>query len=108
MDPEAIKKHLQGNTFRHNNGHIMRMVNIMKPQESTVGNIRFLLCGETQENVQNSLNYLIDVGYIRIAGLKGEAFSVVLEEDNYHFRIALTHTGLEVLMGFRDNPAVEA
>ena len=56
MDADNLRKHLQQYTFRENNGKIMRTVNMLKPQESTVGNIQILMNGEPCEAVQNSLN----------------------------------------------------
>lgn len=43
MDTEYMRKHLQQYTFRENNGRILRYINMMKPKESTVGNLRFLM-----------------------------------------------------------------
>lgn len=62
MDADNLRKQLQQYTFRENNGKIMRTVNILKPQESTVGNIQILMQGEPREAVQNSLNYLTEAG----------------------------------------------
>lgn len=107
MDVDTIKKCLQSNTFRYNNGQILLALNIMDPKECTVGNIAYLRRSEAKEIVQSCLNYLADAGYIRITGPKGETFSGVLEEGNRNFRIAITHTGFELLMGIKDNPAVE-
>lgn len=107
MDADNMRKHLQQYTFRENNGQILRTVNMLKPSESTVGNIRYLMQGETQEAVQNSLNYLTEAGYIRITGSKGEPFSGQLDEAIKGYRITLTATGLELLMGVQESPAVD-
>lgn len=107
MDADNLKKQLQQYTFRENNGKIMRTVNILKPQESTVGNIRLLMQGEPHEAVQNSLNYLTEAGYIRIAGPKGEPFPGQLDEACKGYRITLTAAGMEVLMGIQESPTVD-
>lgn len=107
MDADNLRKHLQQDTFRENNGKIMRTVNILKPQESTVGNIQILMNGEPREAVQNSLNYLIEAGYIRIAGPKGEPFPGQIDDTCKGYRIMLTAAGLELLMGVQESPAVD-
>lgn len=107
MDTNNLRKQLQQYTFRENNGKIMRTVNILKPQESTVGNIQLLMQGEPSEAVQNSLNYLTEAGYIRIAGPKGESFPGQIDETCKGYRITLTAAGLEVLMGIQESPAVD-
>lgn len=85
----------------------MRTINMMKPKESTVGNIRYLMQGEPQEAVQNSLNYLTEAGYIRIAGPKGEPFPGLIDEACKGYQITLTAAGLELLMGVQESPAVD-
>ena len=54
MDADNLRKHLQQYTFRENNGKIMRTVNMLKPQESTVGNIQILMNGEPCEAVRTA------------------------------------------------------
>lgn len=107
MEKDNLRKRLQQYAFRKNNGQIMRTVNMLKSQESTVGNICYLLQGEPTEAVQNSLNYLSEAGYIRITGPMGEAFSGQIDESTKDHRITLTATGMELIMGVRENPAVE-
>lgn len=107
MDANNLRKHLQQYTFRENNGKIMRTVNMLKPQESTVGNIQILMNGEPREAVHNSLNYLTEAGYIRIAGPKGEPFPGQIDDTCKDYRITLTAAGLEILMGVQDSPAVD-
>lgn len=107
MEKDDLRKRLQQYAFRNNNGQIMRTVNILKPQESTVRNICYLMPGEPKESVQDSLKYLMEAGYIRITGPKGETFTGQIEEDNDFFRISLTASGMELLMGVQENPAVE-
>lgn len=108
MDKDAILKHIQQYIFRENNGKIMRIVNILNPRESTVGNICELLHGEPQEDIQRSLNYLIEAGYIRIKGANGEAFTGELEDSMKSHRISLTAAGMDILMGIKENPSVDA
>lgn len=107
LDSEKLKKQLQQYTFRENNGQIMRMVNILNPKESTLGNICYLLRGEPQEAIENSLDYLLDSGYIRIEDVNGSGYAGQLSEDNKPCRVSLTAAGIEVLMGFRESPAVD-
>lgn len=107
MDADNLKKHLQQYTFRENNGQILRTVNMLKPSESTVGNIRYLMQGEPQEAVQNSLNYLTEAGYIRITGPKEEPFPGQLDDTTKGYRITLTAAGIEILMGVQESPAVD-
>ncbi len=107
MDADNLRKHLQQYTFRENNGKIMRTVNMLKPQESTVGNIRILMQGEPREAIQNSLSYLTEAGYIRIAGPKGEPFPGQIDDTCKGYRITLTATGVELLMGVQESPAVD-
>ena len=107
MDTQNLKKRLQQYTFRENNGQIMRTVNILKPQESTVGNIQYLMQGETCEAIQNSLNYLIEAGYIRVKGPRGEPFPGQLNDSCKDYHITLTAAGLELLMGVQESPAVD-
>lgn len=107
MDADNLRKQLQQYTFRENNGKIMRTVNILKPQESTVGNIQILMQGEPSEAVQNSLNYLTEAGYIRIVGPKGEPFPGQIDDTCKGYHIMLTAAGLELLMGVQESPAVD-
>ncbi len=107
MEINNLRKHLQQYTFRENNGKILRYVNMMKPKETTVGNIRFLMQGETQEDFVNSLNYLCEAGYIRIAGPKGEPFPGQLDESCKAYSVTLTAAGMELLMGVQESPAVD-
>ena len=107
METNSLRKHLQQYTFREINGKILRYVNMMKPKESTVGNIRFLMQGETQEDLVNSLNYLTEAGYIRIAGPKGEPFPGQLDDTCKDYHVSLTATGMELLMGVQESPAVD-
>ena len=85
----------------------MCTVNMLKPQESTVGNIQILMNGEPCEAVQNNLNYLTEAVYIRIAGPKGEPFPGQIDDTCKGYRIALTAVGLEILMGVQESPAVD-
>lgn len=98
---------MQQYTFRENNSKILRYVNMMKPKESTVGNIRFLMQGETQEDLVNSLNYLTEAGYIRIEGSKGEPFPGQLDDTCKDYHVSLTAAGMELFMGIQESPAVE-
>ena len=107
MDAENLKRRLQQYTFRENNGQIMRTVNMLNPRESTLGNIRYLMRGEPLEAVQNSLNYLAEVGYIRIEGPKGEPFPGQLDQACKDYKITLTAAGMEILMGVQESPAVD-
>lgn len=107
MDTGNLRKHLQQYTFRENNGKILRTVNMLKPQESTVGNIQILMQGETCEAIQNSLNYLTEADYVRIAGPKGEPFPGQIDETCKDYRITLTAAGMELLMGVQESPAVD-
>ena len=85
----------------------MCTVNMLKPQESTVGNIQILMNGEPCEAVQNNLNYLTEAGYIRIAGPKGEPFPGQIDDTCKGYRITLTAAGMEILMGVQESPAVD-
>lgn len=107
MDADNLRKHLQQYTFRENNGQIMRTVNMLKPRESTVGNIQFLMQGEPREAIQNSLNYLTEAGYIRVVGPKGEPFPGLIDKTCKGYHIILTAAGLELLMGVQESPAVD-
>ena len=107
MDADNLGKHLQQYTFRENNGKIMCTVNMLKPQESTVGNIQILMNVEPREAAQNSLNYLTEAGYIRIAGPKGEPFPGQIDDTCKGYRITLTAAGMEILMGVQESPAVD-
>lgn len=107
MDADNLKKHLQQYTFRENNGLVLRTVNMLKPRESTVGNVRYLMQGEPQEAVQNSLNYLTEAGYIRITGPKGEPFPGQLDDTAKGYRITLTAAGIEILMGVQESSSVD-
>ena len=107
METDSLRKHLQQYTFRENNGKILRYVNMMKPKESTVGNIHFLMQGETQEDLVNSLNYLTEAGYIRMEGPKGEPFPGQIDDTSRGYSISLTAAGMELLMGVQESPAVD-
>lgn len=107
MEVDNLRKHLQQYTFRENNGKILRYVNMMKPKESTVGNIRFLMQGETQEDLVNSLNYLTEAGYIRVEGPKGEPFPGQIDDTSKGYSLSLTAAGMELLMGVQESPAVD-
>ena len=80
---------------------------MLKPQESTVGNIQILMNVEPREAAQNSLNYLIEAGYFRIAGPKGEPFPGQIDDTCKGYRITLTAAGMEILMGVQESPAVD-
>lgn len=101
------EKRLRQHIFREDNGRIMMTVNVLDPKESTVGNIMFLMNNTPEKQLQNCLNYLIEGGYIRISGPKGEKFSGQLDDSCKDYSVILTAAGTEILMGIRENPAID-
>lgn len=106
MEEARINKLMEQHNFTQNNGYILRTLHILSPKERRLGSIRFLMKDIPIKDLRNSLLYLQEADYIRIDHPDGAG---CLNEKNEvgGVKVSITSQGMELLMGLKDNPAID-
>lgn len=106
MDKEKIKRAIERANFIENNGKILRFLNMMAIKERTVSNLCIVMQDVSASDFKDSLLYLAEAGYIDIKHADGVA---CLESGPFDTPtpLTLTSAAIELLMGIKENPAVE-
>lgn len=106
MDKEQIKRSVERGNFIENNGKILLVLNLMDVKERTLSNLCVVMHDVSVSDFRNSLLYLLESGYIRLDHPDGAACIEAGPLDT-PVGISITSDGMELLMGIKENPAVE-
>ena len=103
---DAIMQHIKKGRFISTNGKILRILNMIDIKERYLNSLCTVMQDVTMNDFRNSLLYLLESGYIRLDHPDGAACLETGPLD-VPVGVEITGTGLELLMGIKDNPAVE-
>jgi hypothetical protein len=107
MTANDIRKQMKKHSFIENNGKILRMLNMMDSKEHKIGSIQYIMHDVPLDELRNCFHYLHDSGYIRIDHPEGAGCIGEDREAYSQVKLEVTNIGMELLMGVKDNPAVE-
>ncbi|MGN0553507.1 MAG: type VI secretion protein [Oscillospiraceae bacterium] len=105
MNPEAMMKKARAANFVENNGKVLRGINMLRIDYNKLSSIRAAL-GIDKDEYADSVNYLIESGYIRIRHIDTQK---TVELADYHMdeiEGKLTQKGIQLLAGVIDDPCV--
>ncbi|MDL2327573.1 hypothetical protein LJC64_02805 [Ruminococcaceae bacterium OttesenSCG-928-A11] len=106
MTNDELREDLKRQQFIANNGQVLRTLNLLDFKERLVYNIYYIMRDVQPADLLNSLIYLSEAGYIEIQHKDGPG---CIGEHPLSCRVpvSITRTGIELLMGLAENPAVE-
>lgn len=107
MNEKHIRQQIETHAFKDTNGKILRTLNVLNHSERTIRSIIYVMDDVPHKELENSLHYLLESGYIRIPNVKESALLDVMDEENTVRKLVITNTGMELLEGVRNDPSVD-
>lgn len=105
MNPEAMMKKARAANFVENNGKVLRGINMLRIDYNKLSSIRAAL-GIDKDEYADSVNYLIESGYIRIRHIDTQKAAELADYPMDEIEGKLTQKGIQLLAGVIDDPCV--
>ena len=105
MNPEAMIKKACAANFVENNGKVLRGINMIRIDYNKLSSIRTAL-GIDDDEYADSVNYLIESGYIRIRHIDTQKAVELADYPMDEIEGKLTQKGIQLLAGVIDDPCV--
>lgn len=106
MNPEMIIKKTRAANFISNNGKILRALNMIATDFNQLSSIRLAL-GMDSDEFSESLNYLIEAGYVRIRRCDDHEPAELADHDMSEIEGKLTANGVQLLFGAISDKCVD-
>ena len=107
MDKELLNKRISAGNFAENNGSILRTVNILKTKYNKLKNISYALSHVDRTDVENSINYLYEAGYLHLRCIENKQPTSLADIDFDMIEGKLTAKGIQLLAGVIQDECVE-
>lgn len=105
MDPEMMIKKERSANFIENNGKVLRGINMIRIDFNKLSSIRTAL-GIDKDEYADSVNYLIESGYIRIRHRDTHKDVELADYGMDDIEGKLTAKGIQLLAGVIEDPCV--
>ena len=106
MNPDIIMKKARAANFIDNNGMILRALNMIATDFNQLSAIRKAL-GMDSDEYSESLNYLIEAGYVRIRKCGDHENAELADHDLSELEGKLTAKGVQLLFGAISDKSVD-
>lgn len=106
MNPDMIMKKARAASFIENNGRILRALNMIATDFNQLAAIRKALYMDSDE-YSESLNYLIEAGYVRIRKCDDHESAELADHDMSEIEGKLTAKGVQLLFGAISDKCVD-
>lgn len=107
MNPETIMKKARAANFIENNGKVLRGINMLRTDYNKLSSIRTAL-GFDNDDFADSVNYLIESGYIRIRHVDSKRTAELADYPMDELEGKLTARGIQLLAGAVSDPCINA
>ncbi|MGN0598869.1 MAG: type VI secretion protein [Oscillospiraceae bacterium] len=105
MNPDAMMKKARAANFVENNGKVLRGINMIRIDYNKLSSIRTAL-GIDDDEYADSVNYLIESGYIRIRRIDTQKAVELADYPMDEIEGKLTQKGIQLLAGVIDDPCI--
>lgn len=105
-EAEQIRQKIENGNFIENNGRILKMLNVMSGGYKKLTELKYVLVDVEEYEIVKSVDYLYESGYIK---LRNTETKQAAEPSDTSFRLLaakLTNTGVQVLVGKRDDACI--
>lgn len=103
-----LKNQLRKNRFIKNNGAVIRAINLLRTDYVNLVDVIAALDPQVVESdVLDSLNYLLEGGYIRLVKIRSEQAVDCIGDDYSLLAGKLTAKGIQLINGAIDDPCID-
>ena len=103
-----IKDQLRKNKFIKNNGAVIRAINLLRTDYVNLVDVTAALEPQIAENeALDSLNYLLEGGYIRLVKIRSEQAVECIGDDYTQLAGKLTAKGTQLVNGAIEDPCID-
>ena len=103
-----IKDQLRKNKFIKNNGAAIRAINLLRTDYVNLVDVTAALEPQIAENeALDSLNYLLEGGYIRLVKIRSEQAVECIGDDYTQLAGKLTAKGIQLVNGAIEDPCID-
>ncbi len=107
MDKSTLNKRISAGNFVENNGSVLRAINILKTKFNRLKDIRYALNHIERTDIENSINYLYEAGYLHLRTVDSHAGTSLADNDFDDIEAKLTAKGIQLLAGVIEDECVE-
>lgn len=107
MDRETLNKRISAGNFVENNGSVLRAINILKTKYNKLKDISYALNHVDRTDIENSVNYLYEAGYLRLRHTENKQPTFLADTDFDLIEGKLTAKGIQLLAGVIKDECVE-
>ena len=107
MDKATLNKRISAGNFVENNGSVLRAINILKTKYNRLKDIRYALSHVEKTDIENSVNYLFEAGYLHLRTIEGHTETSLADTDFDDIEAKLTAKGIQLLAGVIKDECVE-
>ena len=103
-----IKDQLRKNKFIKKNGAVIRAINLLRTDYVNLVDVTAALEPQIAENeALDSLNYLLEGGYIRLVKIRSEQAVECIGDDYTQLAGKLTAKGIQLVNGAIEDPCID-
>lgn len=103
-----IKNPLRKNKFIKNNGAVIRAINLLRTDYVNLVDVTAALEPQIAENeALDSLNYLLEGGYVRLVKIRSEQAVDCIGDDYTQLAGKLTAKGIQLVNGAIEDPCID-
>lgn len=103
-----IKNQMKKNKFIKNNGAVIRAINILRVDYVNLYDVAAALEPQlTSAEVQDSVNYLLESGYIRLVKIRSQQAVECIGDDFEQLAAKLTAKGIQLICGAIEDSCVD-
>lgn len=103
-----IKDQLRKNKFIKNNGAVIRAINLLRTDYVNLVDVTAALEPQITENeALDSLNYLLEGGYVRLVKIRSEQAVDCIGDDYTQLAGKLTAKGIQLVNGAIEDPCID-
>ncbi|MCM1235549.1 MAG: type VI secretion protein [Ruminococcus flavefaciens] len=107
MDRTTLNKRITAGNFVENNGSVLRTANILETKYNKLKNIQYALPNIEKGDIENSINYLYEAGYLHLRNTESKQPSSLADDDFNELESKLTAKGIRLLKGVIQDECVE-
>ena len=108
MNEYEIEEQMRKNKFIKNNGSVIRAINLLRTDYVKLYDVGTALEPQvTLSEVQDSVNYLHESGYIRLVKIRSLQPVDCLGDDFDNLAAKLTAKGIQLINGAIDDPCID-
>lgn len=105
---DEYKRSAQENKFIKNNGAVIRAINLLRTDYVNLVDVTAALEPQIAENeALDSLNYLLEGGYVRLVKIRSEQAVDCIGDDYTQLAGKLTAKGIQLVNGAIEDPCID-